>query len=425
MLIPSIDLMGGKLVQLEQGTKELFAIDNPMQFAKRFSKFTPIQVIDLDAAFGKGNNLGLIKEMCAIAKCRVGGGIRSVEYAKELIDAGAKKVIIGTNANKEFLLQLCSAIGKEKVLVALDSKKGKIAVKGWTEETTQNTIELAKELEDYCSGFLCTTVEKEGMLTGADIELGKRISKVTKNKISIAGGVSSIAEIKELEAMGVDSTVGMAIYSGKLNPEETFIEMIDFDKSGGIVPTIIQQKNGVVISLVYSNKESLGKTLESGNVWRYSREKSGVVMKGATSKNIQELVEVRKDCDSDALLFIVDQKGVGGCHKGNFSCFGGDSAFTLTALFEKIKSRKQNASEGSYTKKLFADERLLKQKLLEEAAELMLAETKEEVIWESADLMYFAFAFMASKGITIGDLEKENKSRDFENERKKQKSLAI
>lgn len=193
---------------------------------------------------------------------------------------------------------------------------------------------------------------------------------------------------------------------------------VDFEKMNNLVPTIIQEKNGVVLSLVYSNSESLKKTLETKKVWSYSRSRKGVFQKGETSGNIQEIIEVKKDCDNDTLLFIVNQKGkLSGengvaCHTGKYSCFGTEKEFNLNALYEKIASRVKSAPKGSYTKKLFEDELLLKRKLIEEAAEVITAKNKENLIWECSDLIYFLFVIMVKEGVTISDIEKENEKRD-------------
>ncbi|MFA6269425.1 MAG: phosphoribosyl-ATP diphosphatase [archaeon] len=193
---------------------------------------------------------------------------------------------------------------------------------------------------------------------------------------------------------------------------------VDFEKMLGLVPTIIQEKNGVVLSLVYSSKESLAKSIDTKKVWTCSRSRKGVFMKGATSGNVQDLLCVKKDCDSDALLFVVNQKGnlpdgAGvACETGKYSCFGNEKEFNLQALYEKIVSRKEGASESSYTKKLFNDSALLKRKLIEEAAEVITAKDKEELIWECSDLLYFLFVIMAKEGVTIKEIEKENERRD-------------
>jgi len=196
---------------------------------------------------------------------------------------------------------------------------------------------------------------------------------------------------------------------------------VDFSKMGGLVPTIIQDTNGIVLSLVYSNKESLQKSIIAKKVFRYSREKGEVVMKGATSGNIQELLEIKTDCDNDALLFKVNQKSSSSlagnaCHLGQYSCFGEENEFNLQVLYEKILERKQKASSESYTAKLFADEVLLKQKLMEEATEVILAKTSKELEWECADLVYFLLVLMAKEQVTltqvIKNLEIKNKAKE-------------
>jgi len=196
------------------------------------------------------------------------------------------------------------------------------------------------------------------------------------------------------------------------------IEEIDFEKMNGLVPTIIQETKGTVLSLIYSNKESLEKSIQTKKVWSYSRSRKGVFRKGATSGNEQEIIGIKKDCDNDTLLFIVIQKGklpdgTGvACETGQYSCFGIERKFDLNALYDKIVSRVKSAPENSYTKKLLLDEALLKRKLIEEAAEVITAKDKENLIWECSDLIYFLFVIMAKENVTILDIEKENERRD-------------
>ncbi len=223
MIYPSIDLMNGKVVQLVQGKREQkkIEIENPLEQAEKFSKYN-IQVIDLDAAMGNGNNLAIIKELCSKFTCRVGGGIRTLAKAEEIISSGAKKIIIGSAAfkkgkiNKEFLTQLEEKLGKEKIIIAIDSKKGKIVIKGWKESTDINAADVIKQLEPYCSEFLYTYVDKEGMMQGTDLETLKKLKTLTNNEITAAGGISSEEEIKKLENLGINSVLGMALYTGKI-----------------------------------------------------------------------------------------------------------------------------------------------------------------------------------------------------------------
>lgn len=210
MIIPSIDLMNGKAVQLRQGKEKVLEREDVFELVKEFSKYE-IAVIDLDAALQKGDNLELIKKICKTAKCRVGGGIRTIEKANEILKF-AKKIIIGTKATPEFLKQL----PKEKLIVAIDTKDGFVVNKGWTESTNKTPGKMIKELEKYCSEFLFTNVNKEGMMQGVDFEIVKRIRDLTTNKITVAGGITTIEDIKHLERLSCNSQIGMALYTGKI-----------------------------------------------------------------------------------------------------------------------------------------------------------------------------------------------------------------
>ncbi|MEK6808763.1 MAG: HisA/HisF-related TIM barrel protein, partial [Nanoarchaeota archaeon] len=172
-----------------------------------------------------------VKNICKIAKCRVGGGIRNIETAKSIIQASAKSIIIGSSAfidgrvNTEFLSELIKQISKKKIIIAIDSKKGKIVINGWKENTGIKTESVIEELEDFCSGFLYTYVDKEGMMQGTNIEFLKKLRPLTKNEITAAGGISSINEIEELERLGINSALGMSLYTGKIK----FEELVDFN----------------------------------------------------------------------------------------------------------------------------------------------------------------------------------------------------
>jgi len=216
-LIPSIDLMGKKVVQLKQGKRLALSIaEPPAEFAQRFSEFEEVQVIDLDSAMEQGSNLAEVKKICGIVNARVGGGIRSVEKARGVFEAGAKKVIIGTRAEPEFLSKLCEEFGRERVIVALDSREGKVAVQGWKNALNEGPVERAKRLGQYCGEFLYTCIEKEGLMQGPDWATIKRLKSVCRNKISAAGGISGREEAEKLEESGVKAVIGMALYTGKI-----------------------------------------------------------------------------------------------------------------------------------------------------------------------------------------------------------------
>ena len=226
MIFPCIDLMGGKVVQLVQGREKALEADSPEEMLRRFAAFPEIQVIDLDAAMGRGSNGGLVRLIASQAVTRVGGGVRSVERAQELVEQGARKMIVGTAAfasagvNAGFLTALCDAIGRERVVVALDSKAGRIVIKVWRESTDLTAESVLAALEPYCSGFLCTYVDKEGMISGTDLEWFQRLRAATALEITAAGGITTLEDVRALMAMDVRAALGMAIYTGRLKLEE-------------------------------------------------------------------------------------------------------------------------------------------------------------------------------------------------------------
>jgi phosphoribosylformimino-5-aminoimidazole carboxamide ribotide isomerase len=209
--------MGGKVVQLVQGREKALEGDAPLAMLEKFAGFPEIQVIDLDRAMGRGENDSLVELVASRAKCRVGGGVRDAERARTLAKLGAHRVIVGTAAFTPALQEIAAAIGPERVLIALDSKGGKIVVKGWQESTQFTAEEVIGRLEPFCAGFLCTYVDKEGMMQGTDLEWFRRLRAATSHEITAAGGITTLQDIRELKAMNVDAAVGMAIYTGSLD----------------------------------------------------------------------------------------------------------------------------------------------------------------------------------------------------------------
>jgi len=221
VIIPCIDLMGGKVVQLVQGREKALEGGTPLEMLDRFAAFPQIQVIDLDAAMGQGSNDDLVELIASRAAARVGGGVRSPDRARGLIEQGAFRVIVGTAAfDKPLLNKIADAVGAERLIIALDSKGGKVVVKGWQEATEFTAEEMIPHLEPFCSGFLCTYVDKEGMLQGTDLDWFKRLRTLTKHELTAAGGITTIEEIRELQSLGIHAALGMAIYTGRLNLEQ-------------------------------------------------------------------------------------------------------------------------------------------------------------------------------------------------------------
>ena len=222
MLIPSIDLMGGKIVQLVQGEKKALEFDDFEYWIERFSAFPLVQLIDLDAAMGRGNNQGLIAMICKRLPCQTGGGIRDVARASELLSAGAKRVIFGSALLKDGAInaplatEAAEALGMEHLTFAIDSRKGKVSIHGWKESTAIDPKDMVRTLDQYCNAFLYTHIDTEGTMSGFPINLARELASLTKKQMIVAGGIRSRAEVDELDAIGVDAVVGMAIYTGTM-----------------------------------------------------------------------------------------------------------------------------------------------------------------------------------------------------------------
>ncbi|MGH9721253.1 MAG: HisA/HisF-related TIM barrel protein [Bryobacteraceae bacterium] len=226
MILPCIDLMDGKVVQLIQGREKALEGAAPLEMLAQFAAFPEIQVIDLDAAIGRGSNDDLVGLVASRARCRVGGGVRSVERALALADQGAHRIIAGTAAftgegvNTPLLASLVDAVGRDRLIIALDSKDGRIVIKGWREATRHTAEDVLASLEPFCSGFLCTYVDKEGMMQGTDLAWFRRLRAATSLELTAAGGITTLDEIRALLDLNIHAALGMAIYTGRLDLAE-------------------------------------------------------------------------------------------------------------------------------------------------------------------------------------------------------------
>jgi phosphoribosylformimino-5-aminoimidazole carboxamide ribonucleotide (ProFAR) isomerase len=218
--------MEGKVVQLVQGRDKVLEAKSPDETLAMFTGFPQIQVIDLDAAMGKGSNDAIVARLASRATVRVGGGVRTVERAQQLVSQGAFRVIVGTSAfspegpNHSFLTALSQEMGPERMTIALDSKAGHIVIKGWQESTEWTATDIIPELEPYCSGFLCTYVDKEGMMKGTDLAWFENLRKTTEHELVAAGGITTHEEINALTSMNIHCAIGMAIYTGRFRLED-------------------------------------------------------------------------------------------------------------------------------------------------------------------------------------------------------------
>jgi len=222
MLIPSIDLQGGAVVQLVQGERLAVRDENIFHWVRRFERFPKVQVIDLDAAKGVGDNLAIVRQVAARLACRVGGGIRTVERARDVLAAGSQQIIAGSSLFKngrpdlDFAKTLAGAIGRERVIAAVDSRNGHVVIHGWRTELTLTAADAVRALEPFCDEFLYTHVDAEGLMRGTNFDAILEVKRATSRRLTAAGGITTKQEIDDLHALGVDAVVGMAIYTGAL-----------------------------------------------------------------------------------------------------------------------------------------------------------------------------------------------------------------
>ncbi len=454
MIIPSIDIMDGRAVQLRRGREFVLDGGDPVARLQEFSVAGEVAVIDLDAALGRGSNAELIRRMVRLAPCRVGGGIRDLDTARDWLDAGAAKIIVGTAASGEF----CSALPRERVIAAVDAERGEVVVEGWRTRTGQGVLERIAELAPHVGGFLFTQVEREGELQGFDLPaVQAAVAAAGEARITAAGGITTAEDIAALDRLGADAQVGMAIYSGRLSLGEAIAAPLSRAVEGRFWPTVVCDESGRTLGLVWSARESLALAVAERRGIYWSRSRDALWIKGETSGDTQALLRVDLDCDRDTLRFTVRQRGRGFCHRGTPSCWPGE--FRLEDLERTIRRRMGEGThppapspmkgegeniecvpvdvplspcgrggaergtseagvralrgEGSGTARLLADPKLLAAKLREEAEELLGAASPEEVVHEATDLLYFMLVALARGGGTLEQVRAELERRSL------------
>jgi phosphoribosyl-ATP pyrophosphohydrolase len=399
VIVPSIDIQGGSTVQLIGGRDKALDAGDPLAVAARFGRAGELALIDLDAAMGRGDNRALLEGVVARHRCRVGGGIRSVDAARRWLDAGAEKVILGTAARPELLRQL----PRERVIAAVDAVDGEVVVDGWVTRTGARLLDRVRELAPHVGGFLVTFVEREGRLGGTAMDqVPALVEAAGGTRLTVAGGVTTAAEIAALDALGADAQVGMALYTGQLDLADAVAAPLRSDRPDGLWPTIVVDPHGVALGLCWSNPESLRAALREGKGIYWSRRR-GLWEKGASSGATQALLRVDLDCDRDALRFTVDQADPGFCHAPAWTCWG--PAGGLPALARTLSARAAAAPPGSYTRRLLDDPALLRAKLHEEVDELLNAADPAHAAEEAADLLYFTLVALQRGGGRLADAE--------------------
>ncbi len=411
MLIPSIDLLDGKAVQLQQGQadKKIVEKDDVFALLEEFSLYGEVAIIDLNAAMGTGSNQELIEQMLRIKPCRVGGGIRDLKTAKAYLAAGATKIILGTSASSDFVKKL----PKNSLIFAIDAKGDYLTTHGWQQTGEVKVVDIIPELAKNCGEFLYTQVKNEGMMGGIDKQRIEQVIKASPISVTVAGGISSYEDLQWINNKGANSQIGMAIYSGAMQLDKAFMSLVDFDKMD-LIPTITQDaKTGKVLMMAYSSKESLQLALSQRTGTYYSRSRQELWTKGLTSGNTQKLVHVDVDCDGDTILFQVEQGG-NACHFERYSCFASQTKnYSLNYLDEIFEMRLAEVNDKpSFTQQLFASQELQIEKLEEECQELIEATDHNHVRWEAADLLFFTLVMAKAKGVSITEIVNDLRSRN-------------
>lgn len=403
MLIPSIDLVKGRAVRLRQGRElELVADDDPRTLAERFGRVGEIAVVDLDAARGTGDNLALVEELCTLAPCRVGGGIRDVERGQRLLHAGARKLVLGTRIDPEFL----SAFPPSRLIVAVDARDDRVVDHAWEERRSETPVERARRLEPHVGGFLFTAVERSGMHMGVDVERIRALRKAVSKPVTAAGGVRTVDEIRLLDRMGVDTQVGTALYRGTFTPGQAFASLMDFASgAGGLVTVIQDMRDGRVLGVGDSTADTLAEAIDTGTATLYA---PGSVGSGAGAEDAR-LIRAEADRDRRALLFHVVTAGPV-AQWGNHSSFG-ERPFSLAALEAVIAERAAAEQEESYTRRLLADAVTRRAKIIEEASELVAARTAADARGEAADVIFHLLIDLAAHGVSWDSVIRELASR--------------
>ena len=402
MIIPSIDISGGRAVQLVGGEKLALDAGDPVPILERFAVAGEVAVVDIDAARGDGSNERVIRDLCRRARVRVGGGIRDAATATRWLDAGAARVVLGTAATPSVLEHLPA----DRVIVALDTRDGRVVTHGWRRRSDATAIERVAALRHLVGGFLVTFVEREGRMAGSDLtQAAEIVAAAGEASVTIAGGVTTAEEIAYLDRIGADAQVGMALYTGRLPLAEAITAPLSSDRADGLWPTVIVDTAGIALGLAYSSAASVGASVEHRRGIYESRSR-GVWEKGGTSGATQEIVAIDLDCDRDTLRFTVRQRGSGFCHLGTRTCWGDDDG--LTGLARRLATiAATGGPRGSNTARLVADPDLLAAKLREEAVELGAAARPAEVVADAADLLYFTLVKTAAAGVAIEEIERE------------------
>jgi len=407
MIIPAIELRAGKVVSaLADGSYRIHD-DDPVELARALYRIGEIAVIDLDAAQDTGDNLDLIRKICRVAECRVGGGIRDEQRGDRLLRAGAKQLIVGTSADEELLARF----PRKKVVVAMDIQDGRVVHQGWSKETDIDPVDLATRLREHCAGFLYTLVGHRAQMEVQELQRFEQLkSALPGHRLTAAGGFSTVEDLRELDRMGLDGQVTYGRSPCGTDLAQAFVAVLDFETSNGLLPVVVQDSTGQVLSLMHANRDAVLMSVQTGMATYWSAGQGKIFTKGQSSGNSQDVITVRPDCMRGALLFTVKPKGPS-CHLGRYSCFD-DISYNLHRIEQLMQDRKSGEDpRKSYTQLMLADRQAIKERIREEAESLAKAGSSDEVLWETADLLYFVMLNLVHENLSLDDVNRELRGR--------------
>lgn len=407
MIVPTLQLHHGRAVAIREGTAPVVLPDDPVDLAQALYRYGEITVLDLDAARQHGDNLDLIRRICRTVEARVGGGIRDEARGDALLRAGARRLIIGSGAEQELL----SAFPRSKVLVALDVQDGRAVRDGWQQTTDIDPVEWAVGLAGYCGGFVYTLVGHRDKMQRAEVEqLESMRARLPEHTLTVAGGVATAEDVRDLDRSGVDVQIAVGEDHGIGEMADVLGAIIKFEQSGGLVSVIVQDTAGQVLALHQSNEEALRHTLQTGRGTYWSRMRGGIWTKGESSGRTHRVITVRPSGSRDALLYqvVVEGEREPGERYSQFD----EISYNLTRI-EQVLRRRQGQSDPrkSYTSIMLADRDGVRKRIRQEAQALSQATEQDEVLWETADLLYFVLLNLVQEGISLQDVLRELRGR--------------
>lgn len=324
MIIPGVNLMGGRASQLVEGQKLDGPTADPVDVVRRYALAGEVSVIDVDSAKREGSNTELLQSLLPLGRLRVGGGIRDRQTAVRWLDAGAEKIVVGTAATPE----LFRSLPRSRLIAALDAHDGQVVVDGWRTHTGRTVVERMAELRAYVGGFLVNVVEKGGKMQGTRLELVQAMVDAAGDaRLTVAGGITTAEEIGHLDRMGVDAQVGMALHTGRLDLADAISAPLSSDRLDGLWPSVVADPRGVALGLCWSSLESIRETIRTGSAVFYSRRR-GLWKKRAAGMRV---ISIDPDCDRDTLRFVVVPNEDGFCHRQVWTCFGPDTGIGAAA----------------------------------------------------------------------------------------------